>query len=423
MKNKRILNKIIYWITTIVILLSSTGLTFANEENILMGEARQLADEMFYNLTNVSDWDNCKVTPLTDKDGTITYFCFDYLKENKGVGYILVSASSENVLIPEYSDNGFSDYYLNSIDKKENVYYTPFENYIKFKGKFYDENGLEIEKKQIKGTVKKANKQENKNLMSGKSKNIKKIKQSQNSLMGTGSDGCYDSLLDPWSYVSSQGGTNAIASGYATLESKIVHNSMLSGSEYNLVKVAGVPVSNPNHCLVTAAANCMLYHRTICCGAFPNNESPNDAAYYTFMSRLFTVCYHYDYFNVFGDSNFPFANITSFIKNAFKNYGYNNAKSQLIVNPSWPTITDRIEEFGQPFILSGQYYKKTSSTQKAEHSVAVYAFNKISCYKNSQEYVFRFLKIANGYAKSGRYISYNDYIVGNTLRMITVEPY
>ena len=78
--------------------------------------------------------------------------------------------------------------------------------------------------------------------MSGKSKNIKKIKQSQNSLMGTGSDGCYDSLLDPWSYVSSQGGTNAISSGYATLESKIVHNSMLSGSEYNLVKVAGVPV-------------------------------------------------------------------------------------------------------------------------------------------------------------------------------------
>lgn len=155
MKNKRILNKIIYWITTIVILLSSTGLTFANEENILMGEARQLADEMFYNLTNVSDWDNCKVTPLTDKDGTITYFCFDYLKENKGVGYILVSASSENVLIPEYSDNGFSDYYLNSIDKKENVYYTPFENYIKFKGKFYDENGLEIENNKLKILLKK----------------------------------------------------------------------------------------------------------------------------------------------------------------------------------------------------------------------------------------------------------------------------
>ena len=425
MKKKKLSFKIAAFLTLMVMLITTSGFTLPSEGIISEQQARQVADSMIEFLAGIAEYDKVETTPLTDKNGNITYYCFDYFSQDVGQGYILISRDMDNTLIPEYSDMGESEYYLNAKAGIDTLYYTPFDIYDDNDGVIYDSDGKQVEKTEIKDSVNEADRSDNKQVLDAvKEGEVKTLESDSSEVPGADviTGVTYDNIADQWDYLDSIGAVGATANGYATLESKIVHNKMLTSSQLKNIKVNNKSVTNVGHCAITAIANCMLYHRTICCGKFPANTSANDSGYNSMMTRLFTLCWQNNYMDIWGSGGLPYSNHQALIKNAFKSYGYNNANSVIDVNPSWATLTDRIAELGQPFVLGGSFYR-SNGDGKAEHDVAVYAYNMIRCSIAGTAYQYRFLKVANGWYNSGRYISFNDFIKNNTYRMITVEPY
>ena len=125
MKNNII--RITSFIIVLVIIVSCAGLTITNDELITLGEAEQTAAALFSTLTGINNWDDIIHTPLFNKDNECTYYCFGFTRNGDGVGYILIAANISYELISEYSDAGYSIYYINFLNGKQNIYYNPIQ--------------------------------------------------------------------------------------------------------------------------------------------------------------------------------------------------------------------------------------------------------------------------------------------------------
>lgn len=414
--------KIISFLLCIVLFISMTSFTTPDLNFISYEQAYSTAGQMFSSLTGLTDWDEQVLTPLYDKDQNLTYYCFDFISEEQGIGYILISSDLSKSMVPEYGDNGFSPYYKNAEQDIQTIYYNPIDTFKKIDGKIIDLNGNTVSKSKIDSKVWNDSKNNNIKLIS--SIEDKKFNATENTGISLNSTnpGHYENLDDPWAFVSGRGGTNASAAGYATLESKIVHNTALNHVDriLNLPEIDNKPIINQGHCALVAIANCMTYWRTICCGKLPVNTQPNDDGYIQLLLKLLTYAHNQKYIDATDKkSGVSINNIPALVKESFRLYGYNNAKSTKIQNPDWATMTDRIVEWGQPFIMAS-----TDWALYEPHALTVYAWNKISCNLNGKSIQYKFLKTANGMDTEGRYINFDSfYETDPTFYMITVEPY
>jgi hypothetical protein len=411
--------KIISFLLCIVLFISMTSFTTPDLNFISYEQAYSTAGQMFSSLTGLTDWDEQVLTPLYDKDQNMTYYCFDFIKSGNGIGYILISSNLNNILIPEYGNTGFSNYYLDAQKDIETIYYNPLETYAVEKNKITDMNGSVISKNEIKSETVKVNNTENKILI----ENIQEVEPTEtqdSSITPLSHPGHYENLDDPWGFIRGKGGTNLLAVDFSSLEDKIKHNTVYNYiDDFTPQYLNGELITNRGHCAVTAIANCMTYWRTICCGKLPANTTTNDNGYLELMIDLFDVGNRVGYIDPFSvNDGVSTAQIPNYVKDCFRFYGYNNAKSQSILNADWVTMADRIEEWGQPFILCANF------AYYGPHAITVYAWNKIAFNLNGKSMQYKFLKVANGWDTEGRYINFDSFDKNNNeYYMIIVEPY
>ena len=412
---KNLFKKFICCILILLIMLSIYG--FTPSCDLIEKEIAQIiANEAFSNLSQ-KYWTFSNCINLTDLNGNLTYYCFDYFYNKKPVGYIVISANVEYELITEYSDSSISPYINNS--QESTIYYNPFSKYSKIENSFYDEKGNLIQKDNIeKKFIKAKDKDSNKEILKEIKKRKKEYQAGGQNIPSNAIDGGYDCIFKQPDYLSYEYGGSWSAYGYHSLESNIVNNEMLSiCNKMNDVTVDGRKLVNENHCGLTALANAMLYHRTSSCGNFPSNNSVNDSGYISMMNRLANVAYENGYFNPFDQSYIYVTDLSALVSKSFSSYGYNNASSSVKYTPSWSVITNELESGNRPFVmwLDGDRYQ--------EHFVTAYAYNRYRSYYGGVQRVINFLKVAPGDFNQGVYVNFNSLQSYGDYTMITVLPY
>ena len=90
--------KIISFLLCIVLFISMTSFTTPDLNFISYEQAYATAEQMFSSLTGLTDWDEQVLTPLYDKDQNLTYYCFDFISEEQGIGYILISSDFLHII-------------------------------------------------------------------------------------------------------------------------------------------------------------------------------------------------------------------------------------------------------------------------------------------------------------------------------------
>ena len=88
MQNLAKSTKFVSFLLCVILLFSMTSFTTPDLNFITYEQAYATAEQMFSSLTEFTDWDEQILTPLYNKDQNMTYYCFDFIKNEKGIGYI-----------------------------------------------------------------------------------------------------------------------------------------------------------------------------------------------------------------------------------------------------------------------------------------------------------------------------------------------
>ncbi len=403
---------------SIVICLMCSNFAYAAEDDtITVDDALQLA--LFHYIGNAGAEqtiaiDRYILTELYDKDGEITYYCFDFLNGTEEKGYSLIAADLSAVICPELAYEGSSQYLLDEQEGITTIYYSPLEFYnaestetdsIRQKTpkhrrnkRYYDANkATEIGYDDIDGKIMSGDKKANRQLLNAVNSNKETRSAPSVSLLGD-----YVFTVHPATYLKNNGFTNVTNKTYGTIESGMSNSMNLMYTSRKTLS-DGTVLTNMNHCAITAMANVMLYWRPICCSKYPSTYS-------AMFDQVCITARNLGAFNPTGSSGVYTDDYAKVLLNVNGKYGYYGRVVQM-ERANYAFVTEYIERYTWPVLL-GFWDVSGSSFYYNCHAVVAFGFNEFTCSFKSSSYTYKFIKVTDGWHATPRYISW-DAVISN----------
>lgn len=398
-----------------VIILLLTSSAFASPEINVVSEDEAVEMALFYYCLNALDqetvrFDRHVVTSLYDEEGNVTYYCVDFFYQGEGKGYVLIGANLTYFQCPEMYTDGSSSYYKTMLEGCENIYYNPIEAYvIEDDLSVRDLSNQETNVADIEGDVLKGNLAENRAVSEVAEENFS-CGASQ-PIGGVVNDYVYS--VHPVDRLSSLGYTQCSSTVYSSIESSMTNAgcfqpmvaapttiTMSNGTKYSL--------GNDQHCVITAISNILLYWKPQCCSKYPNG-------YNDIFVNVCELAKTLGYFSpqLSGgtpEDRFFNGNPLTLMLRFNERYGYNNGYTEYTNSTNWNFIVNKIQN-SRPTMMSfyhNNYQTAVSKFMYDHHAVVAFGYNYVNCVQYGISYNFRFLKIYDGWASSGkRYINWD----------------
>lgn len=401
-------------------ILTMTSTTFASSAiNVVSpDEAAELA--VFYYCLNASDnelieIDSYAITPLYDEDGNVTYYSVDFFEEGQGAGYAIIGGNLNYFQCPEFSPEGNSSYYQNSLEGKETVYYNPFDIYTTS----LNEEGYtnlfnqDVAEEDISGAVYGGNLSKNRSLLYTVSGTVYP------------EEGRESFLEDPVVYLQNLGFTNVYCTTYGTIESKM-NAAGAFNYMYDIPENPGYKdvtdtfrLYNSGHCAITALSNILMYYRS------EEGLTQYPATYDKMFETVCETAIDLGYFeNVWDGDGVYHGNVMSIMNNLSLRY-MNNIETVSALEADWDFLTRYINaqmpiylRFGHPIPMN-----PADEFVYSYHATVAFGYTVMRGVLDGNTHSYKFVKLFDGWdsysgtASTGkRYVCW-DALTSSTLNL------
>lgn len=399
-----------------VIILLLTSSAFASPEINVVSEDEAVEMASFYYCLNTLDKETVQInqyviTPLYDEEGNVTYYCVDFFYQGKGKGYVLIGANLTYFQCPEMYIEGSSSYYKTTLEGGENIYYNPMEAFV-----IEDDLSVktlfdqEINIADVEGNVLKGNLTENRT-----------VSETAETCFSGGASQPMGGVVNDYVYDTANAIIRLEQLGYTQCSSTVycsIENEMTNAGCFRPMVAApttitmsnGTPYSlgNDQHCYITAISNILLYWKPQCCSKYPNG-------YNDIFVNVCELAKTLGYFSPQMSGGSPedryFYGDPLYLMLRFnKKYGYNNGHTEYTSDTNWNFIVNKLQNYWPTglSIYHNNYQNETSKFMYDHHAVVAFGYNYVDCVKFGISYSFRFIKVYDGWANSGkRYINWD----------------
>lgn len=343
-----------------------------------------------------SDTTIADIVTMYDETDAVSAYTVKLTVDSEDNGYVVVSAYDDTSLVLEYSDQANPIFDAMNLTATDKVIYTGALQYYK-----EDKNGnvTTVEKKnankkalknELKALKKDKEQKENAKIL----KKLQKKNSTTDGYSGAGTDG-FGTITNPITYANATyGGTfSANSVRRNDFESYV---PFYTTNMFDLISYQGsngqtIIANFTNQCGPTTITNFLHLYRNAY--TYPNINT-NKLTVFLDVAQNSSI--NNGYFSLTGNGTTK-TSYPNYIKNAFSYYGY-NVTTQL---RTFSFAVVRTEIDGQrPFILSLSSDDK--SQPYSNHAVLVYAYNQLA--NSSTGYLKSFIKVADTWSTSGRYI-------------------
>lgn len=390
--------------------LSFPSVASASEDNLLsIEEASSVAFSFINTVIEMNDtsWNEntciSDYTILHDIDDNVSAYSFELTTLEQNTGYIIIAAHLDTPnLILEYTDSAEPLYYELNVSDESNIVYVGAFGYYEDIGnnQVQDLNNDIIESSSVENTLEESRDieyiEENTEIIENAQDNIEVFSVSENNEVD--SNEIFDEAIitDPVHWANSHYDGPFVNYEWRNIfENHVPFRTTSDFPNYN------------NHCGPTAITNLI---ETI--GSYKRISSINNKTYLSIFKTVATYGQNNNYFS--NRSGSSWNTLNQYIKGSFAQFGVNVTVSSTN-NVSYNVVRANIN-LDRPFYLS-----LSQHSSYGNHGVVGYAYTRFV--SQSTGYYKSFIKIADGWSHSGRYIDLAHISASNSavLRAVKVN--
>ncbi|MBQ6823699.1 MAG: hypothetical protein IJP27_03520 [Clostridia bacterium] len=421
---KKVLKTVTMLCVIVLLLTSNTFSSLAKTDVISSDQAVDLA--LFYYFLSAPEEtvsiDSYSITPLYDKEMSITYYCVDFFYQGTSKGYVVVGSSLKNILCAEMSYEGTSKYLSDSENDICTIYYNPFEIFYLDEDTqaYYDQNDNEIMKSDIDGLMYSGDMQENQEIMQLAS--VTSFPEDSRTYINQ----------DPYYYLQELGFTNVQCDHYGTRQSVMTaagaFNKMYTIQIRNgrhavkTLSSTDFSFSNPGHCAITAISNILLYWRYM---VMPNIP----ASYEQVFTDVFTSAINSGYIRRYAsynsegeliDDGLNFEQARDVMMDMVHQYGYDGT-ILYCEEADWDFLTEQIDSNKVVYLRFEENNPRVPELEfdYSNHATIAYGYTVMNANTDTDAYIYQFVKVHDGWRDDP--VAYPRYVCWEMLTQSTLD--